>query len=291
MKATRAPVVASSRGALARGLAELRGGGGSVALVPTMGALHEGHAALIRRAGELADSVVVTIFVNPLQFGPGEDLDRYPRALDADLQLCAVNRVALVWVPPTDVVYPTVPAVTVTAGELGERLCGRSRPGHFDGVLTVVAKLLHLCGPEVIVLGEKDAQQLVLVRRMVYDLDVAVHVVGVPTVREPDGLARSSRNRYLDGAGRTTAAAIPRALAAGAAAAVDGADAVRRATAAVLAEDTGLRLDYLSLVDPTELGEVPSTHAGPALLAVAAYVGGTRLIDNVTVTLPDRPGA
>lgn len=291
MKATRSPVVASSRGALARGLAELRRGGGSVALVPTMGALHEGHASLIRRAGELADSVVTTIFVNPLQFGPGEDLGRYPRTLDADLQLCAANGVALVWAPTTDVVYPTVPRVTVTAGELGERLCGRSRPGHFDGVLTVVAKLLHLCRPEVVILGEKDAQQLVLVRRMVHDLDVPVHVVGVPTVREPDGLAVSSRNRYLDDAGRTTAAALSLALAAGVAAAVEGADAVRRAAAAVLDGAPGLRLDYLALVDPMELEEVPATYAGPALLAVAAYVGGTRLIDNLTVTLPNRPGA
>ncbi len=287
MKATRtpSPVLARTRGGLARGLVGVRRRGDSVAVVPTMGALHEGHTALIRRAGELADSVVVTIFVNPLQFGAGEDLDRYPRTLEADLRLCAEQRVALVWAPPAEVVYPTPPRVTVTAGELGTRLCGAARPGHFDGVLTVVAKLLHLTGPDVAVFGEKDAQQLTLVRRMVHDLDLPVHVVGVPTVRDPNGLAVSSRNRYLDADQRVAAAALSRALAAGAGAAADGPDAVRRAAGAVLGRATGVGVDYLALVDPDGLEDVPADHAGPALLAVAARVGPTRLIDNVTVSL------
>ncbi|MDP9433156.1 MAG: pantoate--beta-alanine ligase, partial [Actinomycetota bacterium] len=219
------PVLARSRGELARGLAALRARGGSVALVPTMGALHAGHVELIRRAAELADSVVVTVFVNPLQFGPAEDLDRYPRTLQADVELCGREGVALVWAPSTDVVYPNEPRVTVTAGDLGGRLCGASRPGHFDGVLTVVAKLLHLTCPDVAVFGEKDAQQLALIRRMVRDLDVPVHVVGAPTVREPDGLALSSRNRYLSPDERAQAGALSAALRAGAAAAGAGPDA------------------------------------------------------------------
>lgn len=287
MKTTRtaAPVVARSRGGLARGLAGLRRGGNGVALVPTMGALHDGHRALLHRAAELADSVVVTIFVNPLQFGPGEDLDRYPRTFESDLRLCAEAGVALVWAPPPGVVYPEPPKVMVSAGEMGSRLCGASRPGHFDGVLTVVAKLLHLTAPDVAVFGEKDAQQLALVRRMVRDLDLPVHVVGVPTVREADGLAVASRNRYLDPAARVAATALSRALVAGAAAAAGGPDAVRRAALAVLAGVDGVRVDYLALVDPDRLAEVPAGHTGPALLAVAAYVGGTRLIDNVTVAL------
>lgn len=287
MKTTRTPtpVVTRTRGGLARGLAGVRRRTDSVALVPTMGALHDGHRALLHRARELADSVVVTIFVNPLQFGPGEDLDRYPHTPEADLRLCAEAGVALLWAPPREVVYPEPPRVTVSAGELGSRLCGASRPGHFDGVLTVVAKLLHLTAPDAAVFGEKDAQQLALVRRMVRDLDLPVHVVGVPTVREPDGLAVSSRNRYLDAAARVAATALSGALAAGAAAAADGPDAVRRAAGAVLDGAHGVQVDYLALVDPARLHEVPADHAGPALLAVAGYVGGTRLIDNVTVTL------
>ncbi len=272
-----------TRGELARGLARLRRGGGSVALVPTMGALHDGHRALIARARELAEHVVVTVFVNPLQFGPGEDLETYPRSLEDDLEMCRREGVALVWAPTADVVYPQPPRVTVSAGALGERLCGRSRPGHFDGVLTVVAKLVHLTTPDVAVFGEKDAQQLALIRRMVSDLDLPVHVVGVPTVREPDGVARSSRHAYLDRAGRAAATALCRALAAAAAARPDGPAAVLAAAAQVLAADPPLRVDYLALVHPTTLEDLPAGHTGPALLAVAAYVGDTRLIDNVTV--------
>jgi pantoate--beta-alanine ligase len=258
----------------------LRADGRSVAVVMTMGALHDGHSALLRAARERADAVICTIFVNPLQFGPAEDLDRYPRTLTADVDRCAREGVAVVFAPTPDVVYPEPPGVTVSAGAMGERLCGASRPGHFDGVLTVVAKLLHLTDPDVALFGEKDAQQLALIRRMVRDLDFAVEVVGVPTVREPDGLALSSRNAYLDPAERTSALALSRALAAGRAAAEDGPAAVLAAARAVLDEEPRVRLDYLEVVDPADLEPLTSAHPN-ALLAVAAWVGHTRLIDNV----------
>lgn len=260
----------------------LRIGGLSVAVVMTMGALHDGHAALIRTAREQADAVIVTIFVNPLQFGPSEDLDRYPRTLTADVELCARAGVDVVFAPTPDVVYPDVQRIRVTAGEMGDRLCGRSRPGHFDGVLTVVAKLLHLTSPDVAVFGEKDAQQLALIRRMVRELAFPVEVIGVATVREPDGLALSSRNAYLSASERVSALAISRALTAAAAAAPDGAEAVLGAARSVLATEPGLRVDYLELVDPGTLDPVTST-GGAALLAVAAFAGTTRLIDNVVV--------
>lgn len=281
------PVVARTRGELARALVALRARG-SVALVPTMGALHDGHRALLRAGRTLADSVVVSIFVNPLQFGPGEDLASYPRTFDADLAACRDEGVALVFAPTAGVVYPRSPLVTVSAGPLGEVLEGASRPGHFDGVLTVVTKLFSLVGPDVAIFGEKDAQQLVLIRRMVSDLDLPVHVVGVPTVREPDGLARSSRNAYLTPAQRRPAAALSRALRAGAAAARQGPEAVRRAAAAVLSAEPGVVLDYLALVDPTDLQHVDAAYEGPALLAVAARVGTTWLIDNVSIPLAAR---
>jgi len=281
------PVVARTRGELARALVALRARG-SVALVPTMGALHDGHRALLRAGRTLADSVVVSIFVNPLQFGPGEDLASYPRTFDADLAACRDEGVALVFAPTAGVVYPRSPLVTVSAGPLGEVLEGASRPGHFDGVLTVVTKLFSLVGPDVAIFGEKDAQQLVLIRRMVSDLDLPVHVVGVPTVREPDGLARSSRNAYLTPAQRRPAAALSRALRAGVAAAGQGPEAVRRAAAAVLSGEPGVVLDYLALVDPTDLQHVDAAYEGPALLAVAARVGTTWLIDNVSIPLAAR---
>lgn len=286
------PVVARSRGELARGLAQLRGArqpGDSrtctVAFVPTMGALHEGHRALLRRARELADAVVVSIFVNPLQFGPGEDLDCYPRTFDADLAMCAAEGVTLVFAPSPDVVYPEEPVVTVAPGWMGEVLEGAHRPGHFAGVLTVVLKLLHLVHPDVAVFGEKDAQQLALVRRMVVDLDLPVHVVGVPTVREPDGLALSSRNRQLGDDQRRTALALSRGLRAGAAAAADGAPAIVAAARAVLDAEPALRVDYCALVDPQTFVEVGDVFSGAALLVVAARVGATRLIDNMPVTV------
>ncbi|MDT0269547.1 pantoate--beta-alanine ligase [Streptomyces sp. DSM 44915] len=261
------------------------------AVVMTLGALHEGHAANIRAARERvgpAGQVVVTVYVNPLQFGAGEDFDRYPRTLDADLALAEAAGADLLFAPTDAEMYPTGrPLVTLAAGPLGERLEGASRPGHFDGMLTVVAKLLHLTRADLATFGEKDAQQLALVRRMVRDLDFPVEIVPVPTVREPDGLARSSRNRYLSAAERRTALALSGALAA-AAARPDAAGA-RAAADAVLAEAAGqdppLELDYLALLDPADLLEVADDHVGDALLAVAARVGATRLIDNRTLTL------
>ena len=257
---------------------------GRTAVVMSLGALHDGHRALMRLARAAADDVIVTIFVNPLQFGPNEDLDKYPRTFDDDLAACEAEQVDLVFAPTPDVVYPETPLVTVSAGPRGDVLEGRTRPGHFDGVLTVVAKLLHLTRPDVAFFGEKDAQQLALIRRMVKDLDFDVEIVGVPTVREPDGLALSSRNRYLSPAERDAALAISRALRAGKDAAQQGPDAVRNAAEAVLVEEKRLRVDYLALVDPDTLEALDRSHER-ALLAVAAWSGSTRLIDNVTISV------
>ncbi|MFJ3906632.1 pantoate--beta-alanine ligase [Streptomyces sp. NPDC090025] len=309
------------------------------AVVMTMGALHEGHATLVRAARERVGpdgTVVVTVFVNPLQFGAGEDLDRYPRTLDADLALAERSGADAVFAPAVDEVYPGgEPQVRITAGPMGDRLEGASRPGHFDGVLTVVAKLLHLTAPDLALFGQKDAQQLAVIRRMARDLNFPVEIVGVPTVREADGLALSSRNRYLSDAERRTALALSRALFAGrdrlaaqaalraradalptaqgragdraealsrlgeARAAADahavaqageggGAEAVRAAALAVL-DDAGraeppLALDYLALIDPADFTEVADDHTGDAILAIAARVGATRLIDNIPLT-------
>ena len=255
---------------------------GRVGVVMTMGALHDGHRALMRLARAAADHVIVTIFVNPLQFGPNEDLDSYPRTLESDLVACEAEGVDLVFTPTRDVVYPERPLVTVSAGALGEVLEGATRPGHFDGVLTVVGKLLNLTRPDVAFFGQKDAQQLALIRRMVRDLDFGVEVVGVPTVREADGLALSSRNVYLSPEQRVTALALSRALRAGHAAGADGPEAVENAARAVLDAEPGLRLDYLALVDPDTLASLDRSHEA-GLLAVAAWVGSTRLIDNVTI--------
>ncbi|CAN5259714.1 pantoate--beta-alanine ligase [soil metagenome] len=241
---------------------------GRVAVVMTMGALHAGHVELVRQARARADSVVVTVFVNPLQFGRGEDLDRYPRTLDDDLALLEAEGADLVFTPTPDVVYPDgPPLVRISAGPLGEVLEGASRPGHFDGVLTVVAKLLHLVRPDVALFGDKDAQQLVAIRRMVRDLDLPVEVVAVPTVREPDGLALSSRNAYLDRAQRRAALALVRAL------------ATRDVAAghAVLAAEPGVLPCYLARVDSWTFAEDDEGD----LLVVAARVGSTRLIDNL----------
>lgn len=307
---------------------------GRRAVVMTMGALHEGHATLIRTARRIAGpdgEVVVTVFVNPLQFGAGEDLDRYPRTLDADLKVAAQAGADAVFAPGVDEVYPGgEPQVRVTAGPMGERLEGASRPGHFDGMLTVVAKLLHLTRPDVALYGQKDAQQLALIRRMVRDLNFGVEIVGVPTVREEDGLALSSRNRYLSPGERRTALALSRALFTGrdrhaaqealraralevpstharaealsaigesraaadahavATAAPGGPAAVRAAVHQVLDEaarlDPPLKLDYLALVDPADFTEIGDGFTGEAVLAVAARVGATRLIDNLPLT-------
>jgi pantoate--beta-alanine ligase len=276
-----APYIAATRSELVAARAGLPG---SVALVPTMGALHEGHRSLLRRAHQEAANVVVSIFVNPLQFGPNEDLDRYPRTLDADLNMCAAEGVALVFAPSREQMYPSEPVVTVSAGPLGDRYEGASRPGHFDGVLTVVAKLFALVRPDVAVFGHKDAQQLALVQRMVADLVLPVEIVGVPTVREADGLALSSRNRFLGADHRIAARTLSAGLEAGARIAKPGAPAavVVAAVNAVLETAVDVSVDYVALVDeqtfaPVEvIGQAPAS----AVLMVAARVGSTRLIDN-----------
>ncbi|MFD9040438.1 pantoate--beta-alanine ligase [Streptomyces bottropensis] len=311
-----------------------RAGAGRRAVVMTMGALHEGHATLIRTAREIAGGtgeVVVTVFVNPLQFGAGEDLDRYPRTLDADVELAEAAGADVVFAPAVDEVYPGgEPQVRITAGPMGERLEGAARPGHFDGMLTVVAKLLHLTRPDVALYGQKDAQQLALIRRMVRDLNFRMDIVGVPTVREDDGLALSSRNRYLSTEERRTALALSQALFAGrdrhaaqealrararevpatharaealsaigesraaadahamAKSAPGGPAAVRAAARLVLDEALRMKpplaLDYLALVDPSDFTDIPDDFTGEAVLAVAARVGTTRLIDNIPLT-------
>ena len=257
-------------------------------LVPTMGALHAGHAALLREGRRRAGArgaLVASVFVNPLQFAPGEDLDSYPRTMSEDLALCAREGVDVVFAPAVDEVYPggaDAAQVTVDPGPLGGVLEGRVRPTHFRGVLTVVAKLFGLVRPDVAVFGQKDYQQLVLVRRMVADLCLPVDVVGAETVREPDGLALSSRNRWLSGEHRRAARALWAALQAGAASGPRGPEAVRRAAADVLAAVLVVGPDYVELTAP-DLGPAPDR--GPARLLLAARVGPTRLIDNVAVTL------
>ncbi|MYT69814.1 MULTISPECIES: pantoate--beta-alanine ligase [unclassified Streptomyces] len=305
---------------------------GKRVVVMTMGALHDGHATLVRTARERAGTdgeVVVTVFVNPLQFGAGEDLDRYPRTLEADVKIAGQAGADLVFAPSVDEVYPGgQPQVRMAAGPMGERLEGASRPGHFDGMLTVVAKLLHLTRADVALFGQKDAQQLALVRRMVRDLNFDVDIEAVPTARESDGLALSSRNRYLSPAERRTALELSRALFAGrdrhaaqealraraaesptprararaldalgeARAAADahavaspgGPAAVLAAARQVLDEAARLgppvELDYLALVDPADFTDVRDGFEGEAVLAVAARVGTTRLIDNLPLT-------
>ncbi len=275
--------VAQSREELARERAKLRE---PIGLVMTMGALHEGHASLIREAATFG-SVMVTIFVNPLQFGAGEDLDRYPRTLGADLEVCARAGASLVFAPTPDVVYPGgSPLVRIDPGRGGEMLEGASRPGHFAGVLTVVHKMLNLTRPDHAYFGEKDFQQLTLIRQMVTDLDMPVTIVGLPTWRDDDGLAMSSRNRYLSAQQRPTALALSAALAAGSAVAALGREAVLSAARRVLTAQPELTVDRLDLVDPTTLEDVTT---GPARLLVAGILAGPagpiRLIDNTALTL------
>jgi pantoate--beta-alanine ligase len=273
-------IVVRTREELAKALADLPAPRG---VVMTMGALHDGHAELMRRARAECASVVATLFVNPLQFGAGEDLDKYPRTFEADLEICEQTGVNVLFAPGEPELYPNGrPATIVTAGPIANILEGASRPGHFDGVLTVVLKLLHLTGPQVAYFGEKDYQQLALISQMVDDLDLDVTIRPVPTVREQDGLARSSRNRYLDATQRADAVALSRALYAGAAAGKDGPAAVLAAAHAELAKAPALELDYLALHAP-DLG--PAPESGPARLLVAARNGSTRLIDNLPVEL------
>ncbi|GAA3014826.1 pantoate--beta-alanine ligase [Streptomyces fulvorobeus] len=341
MTAQRSVPAALGAPVLLRTAAELdalrRPAGARRVVVMTMGALHEGHATLIRTARSTAGpagQVVVTVFVNPLQFGEAADLDRYPRTLDADLAVAGAAGADAVFAPSADEVYPGgEPQVRITAGPMGERLEGAARPGHFDGMLTVVAKLLHLTRPDEALYGQKDAQQLALIRRMVRDLNFGVGITGVPTVRDPDGLALSSRNRFLAREERRTALALPRALfaardrlaaqralheratttsahadrVAGLAAlgeiraAADtqavalarpgGGPAAVRAAARLVLDDAAreqppLALDYVALVDPADFTEIPDDRdQGDAILAVAARVGATRLIDNIPLTL------
>jgi pantoate--beta-alanine ligase len=288
------PILASTREELADALAPARRSGDPIALVPTMGALHDGHAALLHAARERAarGAVVASVFVNPLQFAPGEDLDRYPRTMADDLVLCEKEGVDVVFAPSVDEVYPGGdPLVTVEPGALASELEGESRPGHFRGVLTVVAKLFGLTRPDLAFFGEKDYQQLVLVRQMSRDLCLGVDVIGVPTVREADGLALSSRNRYLDPVQREHATVLSRALRAGAARGAYGLPAVRWAAMRVLDEvpEPELELDYLAIRTP-DLGEVTDLHPGTrtqARILVAARFGTTRLIDNLPLVLGD----
>ncbi|MCU1402062.1 MAG: Pantothenate synthetase [Microbacteriaceae bacterium] len=274
-------------------IAELRAGvsdpsarGERIALVPTLGALHDGHLALIRRAAEVADLVVVSIFVNPLQFGPTEDLDRYPRTLDDDLAKLEPLGVPMVFAPTVDEMYPSGPSQTrVVAGEVGSLFEGNSRAGHFDGVLTVVTKLLNIVRPGVVVFGQKDAQQVYLVQRMVDDLNFPVTVETVPIVREPDGLALSSRNRFLDDDARRAAVKLSASLQAAAASAHLGTQAVLAAARSILADEPLVKLDYLTVVQPQSFLPVDDDYRGRALVLVAANVGGTRLIDNELITL------
>ncbi|NYI45485.1 pantoate--beta-alanine ligase [Nocardioides aromaticivorans] len=286
------PAVARSRSDL-DALVAPRRGRGPVVFVPTMGALHEGHATLLRIARERAGAegtVVLSIFVNPLQFGAGEDLDRYPRTFDADLDMAGQEGVDVVFAPVVAEMYPDgVPhegvaseAVTVQPGPLADRFEGASRPGHFRGVLTVVAKLFGLVRPDVAVFGEKDYQQLALIRRMVADLCLGIEIVGGATDREPDGLARSSRNRYLDAEQRQVAAVLSRALRAGQDRAEYGVPAARWAAMGVLKAEPGIELDYLALTT-TGLGELPDypESGTEGRILVAARVGTTRLIDNM----------
>ncbi|AVH25007.1 pantoate--beta-alanine ligase [Nocardia cyriacigeorgica] len=260
----------------------LRGVGRSVGLVPTMGALHEGHLELVRRAKRTNTIVIVSIFVNPLQFGAGEDLDKYPRTLDADVELLRAEGVDIVFAPSVADMYPDGPRTTVHPGPLGAELEGGTRPTHFAGMLTVVAKLLQIAKPNEAFFGEKDYQQLTLIRQMVRDLNFDVSIVAVPTVREADGLALSSRNRYLDPRQRETATALSAALIAGARAAGAGPESVLAAARAVLDAVPGLDLDYLELRS-SNLDVAPAS--GNARLLIAAKVGATRLIDNMPVVL------
>jgi pantoate--beta-alanine ligase len=283
------PAVVRTRAELSGTRSGLDPGPAPVVLVPTMGALHAGHRALLRAARTLAGpagAVIVSIFVNPLQFRPGEDLDRYPRTLDDDLAMCAAEGVQVVFAPSAAEMYPHgQPDVTVDPGPMGQVFEGQFRPGFFGGVLTVVLKLFHLTHPDVAVFGQKDAQQLALVRRLVADTDLDIAIESVPTARDPDGLASSSRNRYLSPAERAVALTMPRALRAGAARAADGAPAVLAAAQEILLAETALAVDYVAVVDSRTFAPARPGHAGPAVIIAAVTAGATRLIDNVPIVL------
>ena len=283
-----APVVIDTIPGIRGAVAAARAEGRRIALVPTMGALHPGHLRHVERVRELDPTafVVVSIFVNPLQFGAGEDFERYPRTLDDDV--ARLEQADAVFAPSVAELYPDGGArVRVSAGEVGMTFEGAARPGHFDGALTVVAKLLSIVAPDLASFGQKDAQQLWLVERMVHDLDLPVRIVEIPTVREPDGLAMSSRNRYLSPTERDAALALSRALAAAESAAAAGADAAAVVAEAdrLLAASSGVEVDYFALVDTMTFSPIADDHRGPVIAIVAARVGATRLIDNARFRL------
>lgn len=259
--------------------------GRRVGFVPTMGYLHEAHLRLVDRARELADLVVVSVFVNPLQFGPAEDFQQYPRDLERDRAAAAGRGTDCLFVPGASTMYPEPPAIRVVPGALAAHLCGPRRPGHFEGVLTVVAKLFHVVEPDVAVFGRKDAQQAVVIERMAKDLNFPVAIEVAPTVREPDGLALSSRNAYLSAVERAAAPALARGLAAAHAALQAGTTDAARLCAVVrevVGREPAIRLEYVEAVDPRSLEPV-ATAAPDTLLALAARLGGTRLIDNIVL--------
>lgn len=280
------PLVIETIKGVREAIASERAKGLSIALTPTLGALHVGHLAHLHRAAELADVRVVSIFVNPTQFGVGEDFEKYPRTLDADLDALAELGVPYVFAPSVEEMYPTGPTETrITAGKVGALFEGASRPGHFDGVLTVVAKLLNIVGPDIVTFGQKDAQQLFLVRRMVADLNLPVRVEPIDTVRESDGLALSSRNRFLDPSQRRAAVTLSVALEAAVSSADSGVDAALAAAQGALMGEPLVDLDYLKIVHPATFLPVDDGYRGPAWAIVAARVGSTRLIDNETIYL------
>jgi len=281
VRAASRPIVIETIKGMREAIANERSAARSVAFTPTLGALHEGHLSHVQRTAALADVRVVSIFVNPTQFGEGEDLAKYPRDLESDLQLLEPFGVAYVFAPSVAEMYPTGPTETkVTAGKIGALYEGAVRPGHFDGVLTVVAKLLDIVTPDIVTFGQKDAQQLFLVRRMIDDLNLPVRVEIIDTVREGDGLALSSRNRFLDAKERRAARTLSTALEAAASSADRGIDATLAAAQAVFMGEPLVKLDYFKIVQPKSFVPVDDDYRGKAIAIVAANFGGTRLIDN-----------
>ena len=266
----------------------LRAQGRRIGFVPTMGNLHDGHLSLVRIAKQHADVVVVSIFVNPTQFGPNEDFAAYPRTFEADRALCEAEGVDLVFYPSVPDMYPAGASVAVTENALSRTLCGAARPGHFDGVCTVVAKLFNIVLPHVAVFGEKDAQQLRVIRRMVRDLRFPVEIVSGPTAREPDGLARSSRNQYLTAEQRPQAVCLRRALDEAERLFAAGERDPKKLVAAmraVVAQAPAAKIDYVEIVDDETLQPLAGPIARPALAALAVWVGTPRLIDNAVLRL------
>jgi len=279
-------IVAKTIKEVRRQIDAARSAGKTIALVPTMGALHAGHLSLVDAAAEACDFVAVSIFVNPTQFGPGEDFQNYPRTLDADLSACRDHKVDLVFSPPAEEMYGRGGLTTVIAGRLSETLCGRSRPGHFTGVCTVVAKLFNIFLPDKAFFGAKDYQQAIILRRMVEDLNFPVEVVICPTIREPDGLAMSSRNRYLTPDQRSQAAALygalqltKRLIEQTHPPAAEVREAIKQHLSSAAKDG---QVDYIQIVDPDELSDVESTDR-PVLIALAVKIGRARLIDNMLV--------